>query len=159
MLDIALNLNTSAQKLMLVQPFIDSNTVWCVSYQFVIRSWDTDSDSGLFCLPGLEKGLAAGMTCRLLMLIPPRHLIPFCYIQGSPVLWLIVPTGFVRLVCFRYITHFIRLMFLYCPFQSVGINTWMQNELQSLSLGPVMQFSAYITLPFLYSATLMDSTD
>jgi hypothetical protein len=52
------------------------NAVCCVSYQSLSRSWHTDFDYRLFCLPDLETGAMVGVSGRQGMLTPPRHLIP-----------------------------------------------------------------------------------
>jgi hypothetical protein len=65
-----------------VQLSFRPNAVWCVSYQSLSRSWYTDLDYGLYCLPELELGLMVDVTGQQGMLTPPRHLIPSLVFPG-----------------------------------------------------------------------------
>jgi hypothetical protein len=68
-----------------------------------------------FCILILafEMGHTAGATGRQGMLTPPRHLIPplvFPEVRVCSILGFVFPTGFMRLITFRYLCYFILFM-------------------------------------------------
>jgi hypothetical protein len=50
------------------------NTVWCVWYKSLSRSWYTDFDYDSYRLPDLELGLTTGVTDQQGMFTSPRYL-------------------------------------------------------------------------------------
>jgi hypothetical protein len=81
--------------------------------------WRTDFDCVFFRLPNLDtltnglriwNGAHGGCDRSTGMLTPPRHLIPplvFPEVRVCSVLGFVFPTGFMRLITFRYLCHFI----------------------------------------------------
>jgi hypothetical protein len=59
-----------------IQPSFRPNAVWCVSYQWLSRSWYTDLNYGSNRSLELELGFTAGVTGQQGMLTSSKHLIP-----------------------------------------------------------------------------------